>query len=54
LSGTVKSVEKISKISVALEVSKDGYPEEFNEKLNWPNPETINYCGVEIKDRICD
>jgi len=54
LSGIVKSVEKISKYSVALEVSKDGYPEEFNEKITWPNPEQITYCGEELKDRVCD
>jgi hypothetical protein len=54
LPGTVKGVEKISKTQVALEVSKDGYPEEFNEKYNWPNPDLINYCGEEINDRVCD
>eukprot|EP00742_Colponemidia_sp_Colp-10_P013875 GILJ01015707.1.p1 GENE.GILJ01015707.1~~GILJ01015707.1.p1 ORF type:complete len:1281 (+),score=234.65 GILJ01015707.1:129-3845(+) len=34
-------------------VNFDGYDDKYNEKLVWPNPERITYCGQKIKDRSC-
>jgi len=42
--GSVVKVDR-SKDQVRLEISKKGFPKEFNVIVNWPDNKAIAFCG---------
>mgnify|MGYP001563444195 CR=1 FL=1 len=54
LPGIVLQIDQLSKIDCKISVMKEGYSSDFNEKVGWPNPLKVDYCGSKLIDRICD
>ena len=52
--GMVIRIDNRQRKNCKVLVSKEGYSAEFNENINWPDPQKIDYCGERIPLRICD
>lgn len=52
--GIIMQIDQKSKAETKILVSKEGYPEKFNEKIVWPNPPKVDFCGTHISNRACD
>jgi hypothetical protein len=55
IASTIVELERRSSELLFITVSKDGYEKEFNENIQFPNPNKIDYCSNQISTRTdCD
>lgn len=52
--GSVLRIDNRNKGDCKVLIAKEGFSSSFNENLNWPNPEKLDYCGERLPSRFCD
>ena len=53
LPGVIKEFERVSSKMAKILVSKEGMPEDTKERVVWPKPDKVVFCGLKLPKRDC-